>query len=339
MRIILKIAGGYGYYDEITFLKGFSIITIVLMHYLQNGSFPGLINTAFSIGGTGVHIFFLCSGFGLYISYMEKPLGFTEFIKNRLLKIYIPYIIIVGISALLPYMYEGNRLKAFLSHLFLYKMFIPEYEISFGVQFWYISTLFQFYLAFILLVKVKDRLGNPKAFLAIGMIVSIMWWIISAQTGIDEERIWGSFFLQYIWEFVLGMVVAEHLKKGNEIKVDKLALAIISVLGIGIAGTTKMIGGVLTAFNDVFAMFGYGALALFVYSLGIGYVNRLVMFSSMISYELYLIHILVYNTVRCFINSWFLTAVISLLVSFILALTYNRLINRVRTKTSAVLKK
>lgn len=104
MRKILKIAGGYGYYDEITFLKGFSIMTTVLMHYLQNGSFPGLINTAFSIGGTGVHIFFFCSGFGLYISYMEKPLGYTEFIKNRLLKIYIPYIIIVGLK-------KGNEIK------------------------------------------------------------------------------------------------------------------------------------------------------------------------------------------------------------------------------------
>lgn len=288
MSRTLKIVGGNRYYDEVTFLKGFSIITIVLMHYFSNDSLPKLMNTAFSIGGTGVHIFFFCSGFGLYMSHMEKPLRFTEFIKKRYFKIYVPYILVVGISALVPYMYDGNRLGAFLSHLFLYKMFIPEYESSFGAQLWYISTLFQFYFVFIFLVKAKERIGNTNAFMVICSVFSLTWWIASAWTGIAEERIWGSFFLQYLWEFALGMVISEHLKNGKEIKIDKLALVIIAILGIGIAGTTKIIGGFWTTFNDVFAMSGYGALALLIYTLGIGWVNRFVMYTSSISYELYL---------------------------------------------------
>lgn len=84
------------------------------------------------------------------------------------------------------------------------------------------------------------------------------------------------------------MVIAEYLESGTEIRIDRLALAIIAVLGISIAGITKIIGGFWTTFNAVFAISGYGALVLLIYSLGIGCVNRFVISTSAISYGLYL---------------------------------------------------
>ena len=54
---------------------------------------------ASAIGGTGVHVFFFCSGFGLYLSYLRKPIGFVDFMQKRMLKIYVPYIIVIFISA------------------------------------------------------------------------------------------------------------------------------------------------------------------------------------------------------------------------------------------------
>ncbi len=54
-------------FELVDFLKGFSISTIVLMHLLQP-HFTGLMNKALSLGGAGVHVFILCSGFGLYQS-------------------------------------------------------------------------------------------------------------------------------------------------------------------------------------------------------------------------------------------------------------------------------
>lgn len=87
----------------IDFLRGFSIFTIVVMHYLQDAKLPGMVNKILSIGGTGVHMFFICSGFGLYLSYLNHPVRYKEFIEKRFVKIYIPYVIVVGISAVLPY--------------------------------------------------------------------------------------------------------------------------------------------------------------------------------------------------------------------------------------------
>lgn len=127
------------------------------MHLIPGylNSCPEIISRMASVGGTGVHVFFLCSGFGLYYSYKKKPLSFPGFIRKRFLKIYLPYIVVVLISACIPFMFSGNRIKALLSHVFLYKMFMPKYEMSLGVQFWFVSTLFQFYMLFIPLCRIK----------------------------------------------------------------------------------------------------------------------------------------------------------------------------------------
>ena len=68
--------------EVIDFLRGFSIFTIVLMHLLQSYPIPPFLMAASSFGGAGVHVFILCSGFGLYLSYLNKPLTYSQFFKN-----------------------------------------------------------------------------------------------------------------------------------------------------------------------------------------------------------------------------------------------------------------
>ena len=66
--------------EVINFLRGFAIFTIVLIHCVQ-GHLEGVMHKAASLGGAGVHVFILCSGFGLYLSYMNKPMGYLDFLK------------------------------------------------------------------------------------------------------------------------------------------------------------------------------------------------------------------------------------------------------------------
>ena len=122
-------------------------------------------------------MFLFCSGFGLYYSYLNRKQSFGEFIKRRFTKIYIPYIVVVLISAAIPFMYYGkDRGIAVLSHIFLFKMFMPQYEESFGTQFWYISTVIQFYLIFIPLCKIKDKFSSNKAFF--GMALALIIYLL-----------------------------------------------------------------------------------------------------------------------------------------------------------------
>lgn len=66
--------------EIVNYLKGFSIFTIVIMHLLQGYVYiPRIINKLVSLRGSGVYIFIICSGFGLYYSELNKKLSYKEF--------------------------------------------------------------------------------------------------------------------------------------------------------------------------------------------------------------------------------------------------------------------
>lgn len=322
MGKFLTIRGGYHRYEIITFLRGFSILTIVLMHLMQvyMNYLPQWVLKAASLGGTGVHVFFLCSGFGLFLSYRHRELGYLSFLKKRFLKIYIPYILVIILCFIIPVIkVEGNRLVALLSHITLLKMFMPQYDETFG-PFWFLSTLFQFYFLFVPLCHVKKKLGS-NLFFVCSLILSLVWWVITAVLGINEIRIWGSFFLQYLWEFSLGMVLADKLyAEEGEIKIRNPILVIIAILGISLEGILGTVGGPLKAFNDIPALFGFTALGLILWQ--IICLRKPVCFLAKISYEWYLVHMFVFAII-CGIVSGYLGAIIALIMSVLFAYGYH----------------
>ncbi|WP_292185787.1 acyltransferase family protein [Butyrivibrio sp.] len=335
MNYCYEVKGGLQRYDEVTFLKGMSITTIVIMHLIQNYMryLPYGIKLLASFGGTGVHVFFLCSGFGLYLSYLKRQTNYLDFLRKRFFKIYFPYIVIVIISFFVPLFYvNGNRLNALLSHVFLYKMFFPEFEETFG-PFWFISTLFQLYFLFIPLCGLKKKIGRVP-FCLICVLSSIVWWIFTSIAGINGNRIWGSFFLQYLWEFALGMLIAEYLYEGNDIKIPFWKLSIVCILGLLLEGVMGIKGGWLKVFNDIPALFGYGTLGLLLYQCKM--LRRLFIWIGSISYEWYLVHILVF-VLASTINKNALIALMVLLCSIMVAYVYHRLIAIVSTKLKSTL--
>lgn len=139
--------------DIINFLRGYSIFTIVLMHLLQSYPIPSGLMKASSFGGAGVHVFILCSGFGLYLSYLNKPLSYQAFLKKRFGRIYWPMAIVCLVTSCWMLFQGQEVLMPLLGNLFLFKMFVPELESSMGGQMWFISTIIQFYIAWPLIVK------------------------------------------------------------------------------------------------------------------------------------------------------------------------------------------
>ena len=291
------------------------------------------------IGGTGVHVFFLCSGIGLYLSYLNKRVGYTAFLRRRFNKIYIPYIIVVLISFLIPWMYSGkDRIIALLSHIFLFKMFVPRYEASFGLQLWFISTIIQFYLIFIPMCHIKEKIKSNKVFFSVFLGISVTWWIICYIFGLENNRVWSSFCFQYIWEFALGIVVAEQLHKGKVFSINKIYLSIIAVVGIGLMGGMAILSDKLKLFNDIPALFGYMALALLL--INIGFIRSICRFISQFSYEFYLVHIVVIESILHFVKPQGLviqlvTGVVSLIFAMIVGLYYNKFLNAVIFKKNS----
>jgi peptidoglycan/LPS O-acetylase OafA/YrhL len=205
-------------FEIVDFLKGYSIFTIMIFHYFDYLQLPSPFNTMIFFGGTGVHLFVLLSGFGLYHSYINKPLTYGTFIKKRLTKIYVPYIFVVLLSALISIVVPlyNNSVYALGGHVFLYKMFDENIIGSYGYPLWFISMIMQFYFSFHLVVFIKSKLNN-KWFLFSGILLSISWATLVFLINKADERVWNSFFLQYYWEFTLGIVLAERAFKNQKI--------------------------------------------------------------------------------------------------------------------------
>ncbi len=308
--------------------------TIVLMHlfqvYWNHGDIPLWLRFASSLGGTGGHVFVFCSGFGLYLSYLHCPMLFCSFLKKRFFKIYIPYILTVLFHFLLPPWPAvwTERIQMLFSHVFLYKMFFEKYTCSFGLQLWFISTLFQLYFLFIPLCRFREK-TSLRFFVLFCLLISVGWWLCMHFTGLEEKRIWGSFCFQYLWEFALGMAAAEYMLKHPSVKIAVWVLVVVAVAGLSLQALMSLAGGTIRAFNDLPGLFGYTALVLLLYHYSSSLIHATFQWIDGISYEWYLLHALVfsrfYRVFRPVIHSELLLGILALLLSLGFAWLYARL--------------
>jgi peptidoglycan/LPS O-acetylase OafA/YrhL len=288
--------------EVIDFIRGYSILSIVLFHFFQGIPLSPLLAKAINFGGTGIHTFLFASGFGLYLSQLQKPLPYLDFLKKRLTKIYIPYIIVVSLTALICLfipIYE-NSWNHYFSHVFLYKMFDNDLIGTYGYQFWFVSTIIQFYLAFPLIVGLR-KLSPGKSFLWIGLLISWAWALVIFLFHKEVFRNWSSFFLIYLWEFGLGMYCAERYLKTQFAfwKIRKSWLIIIALTGIGMYGYMALhFNRAGKIFNDLPGLFGYAALCVLIFKLNLKPFNRFILFTADISFSIFLIHFLVLNLVQ-----------------------------------------
>lgn len=312
--------------DVVNFLRGYSIFTIVIMHLVGMLGISGIWEKATAFGGAGVHVFILCSGFGLYLSYLRKPLGYIAFLKKRFTRIYMPMAVLCVATAVWMACMGREWFMPLLGNLLLFKMFVPELESSMGGQMWFVSTIIQFYLAWPLIVKLFNIRGGVK----LALIVSLLWSTTVGLLGYAEERVWNSFFLQYLWEFCLGMKMAE-IYHGNpkalEVPRWKYLLP-LCVAGVGVTGIMGFAGWPWKLYNDIPSLVGYMSLALVIYKVGIKPLNRLLEWTNRFSYEWYLVHMLVFDIIFYYIGHNAPIAVVfvlCLLLSYSTAIAYSRI--------------
>lgn len=287
--------------EYIDWAKGYAIFTIVCYHTLQRVELPAVMQQAIVFGGTGVHLFFLLSGFGLALSNFSGSA--VQFYERRLVRVWLPYVLALTISWLAAacFGFFSDGFGAWLAGVGLYQMFAERYIESFGGHFWFISTIIQFYLVYPVLVWIKRKLGNGFFFL-FALAVSVAWWLTVYFLGKGNSRVWNSCFLQFLWEFALGMVLVESFKIRNPQSAFRIsvnwwfsflialfftALMALMILKMGDAGRI---------FNDIPALIGYAAFSVFFFQVGEKFFPPLKQFFLWVggfSYSLYLVHILV----------------------------------------------
>lgn len=151
--------------------KGLAIIMVVLSHYAEWWNWfhtlegnAELFRLGISkFGPYGVAVFLLFSGYGLTKSAGGERIG-LKFILKRLTSVYIPYVILVLLIEMLS---DGlHTMQDFV-------------DVLNGHDFWYMTVIFLFYLAFIVLWLIfKNRHLRAVGIIAFTVIMSYRFFVM-----------------------------------------------------------------------------------------------------------------------------------------------------------------
>jgi peptidoglycan/LPS O-acetylase OafA/YrhL len=291
-------------YPLVDFARGFAMLTVVVFHVLKRLEVPSPWSKLIGFGGTGVHLFFVLSGFGLALSGRPKQVGL--FFRRRLSRIWVPFVVMISISFILSVLpwFDGD-FRAWATGVAGLHSFLPGEIESFGGHLWYVQTIAQLYLMFPVLMILEERFGIRKV-LCGSTCISIAWWVVVISLQREEVRTWNSFGFQFLWEFVLGVSLAVVLRNGalnfdssrwRFLKNPFVCLFIGSSGALIQFGLAEFAGRGGRVFNDVPALLGYGFLCIGTFLIlnfpRLQLAQRFFVWAGSLSYPIYLGHMLV----------------------------------------------
>ena len=248
-----------------TTLKGISIFMIMLCHmacFWPSGRFLT------PLGGIGVAIFLITSGYGLTESY--KKTGLVNFWHKRLLKVYFPYAIVC-------------ILLCIFKHHSVYNLFTDL--ILYTCPFWFIQFIIIQYIIFYLVLRFAGRYRIP-----IYVVVSFITLFISNELRGEQS-----------FSFLIGILMSLYYSPlNNLLKKIKFGYAKVGIPLFIIAIfflALKQLPEVRTAPEFLFTIvqlfiklpLGLSIILLLHYIKPILH-NPLVYILGIMSYELYLVH-------------------------------------------------
>lgn len=299
---------GKKWFNQFDYMRAVAIVGIVIWHVAGNLDTFGQGNDDLALTNIfiinlvtfAIPFFFLISGITLFLNYNGK-IDLKRFYKGRIIRIVPPYLLFsVGYIA---------------AHSFLYSQLSPQ-EMLFMIgtfyahpHFWFIFAILQFYLIFPLLMPFAQKQRSLRAeMLLIGAVLifqvamNLTSFPLNPTAVLTDEdpTIWALsrflFFLQYIFWFYLGMMIAKHLG-GFESwlarqRVSLLVGIPVVVLAVAVASVTYPIYRPYFIVIALPAVFLIEILASYRYSLFLANHNGLkrLRFLGKESLGIYLVH-------------------------------------------------
>lgn len=149
---------------------------MVFVHHMGGDIVPfSLYPSVFHIGNIAVGYFFVLSGFVLYLSYRDKEIRYSDYIKRRLARIMPIYLLAlvmtIGVSvAINDYqVFSARSLKEIGLSIFCLQSFVPGYPTVLNFPAWSISVEMFFYVLFPFLLLLQK--GNLKVFVLLTIVL------------------------------------------------------------------------------------------------------------------------------------------------------------------------
>lgn len=211
------------YYSQLTSFRAIAAYMVYLHHGGANVSSP-LLAKIFSEMYIGVPMFFVLSGFLIYLRYSDKLALNTKWLYtyfiNRFAKIFPVYFFVVCINFFLV----GNLFYFFMQITFL-RGFFDEYKFIGVAQGWSLTVEETFYFLFPLLLLLIKRVG-----FLISLIITYFIGFIILKIGTLAHFhgfftpawfVFGFTFFGYAGDFFIGMYLAKLIINKQYISLQK----------------------------------------------------------------------------------------------------------------------
>jgi peptidoglycan/LPS O-acetylase OafA/YrhL len=164
-------------------LRGIASFAVVLYHAFAMGVFSVVTPNVYvvweyiyalpiSFGYTGVYLFFVISGFCIHLRWAKAKarneesfkLDFVSFWKRRIVRLYPAYLVTLALCILIQYFRGELVISTFfvwdiVSHVLMIHNFDPRTVYSINGVLWTLAIEEQLYLAYFLLVYLREKFG------------------------------------------------------------------------------------------------------------------------------------------------------------------------------------
>lgn len=294
-------------------LKGFAILAIIFAHIGYSLSTNAQFLFPLSIlGGVAVNMFLFLSGYGLTFSQMYKGRTIIQFYAKRLLKLFVPFWIVLTLLFLLSFFLLGETYSiAYMAKASLGVFTQADMYTDINSPLWYFSLVLFYYLLFPL-VFIKHHTWITAA-----ILYGAVWCVVA----IDPPSFSGviGLYQVHMWAFPLGVLTARYLQlsKAPLLAVKKIyvryeyylywvALLILAAL-IGYLAINANVGAVAYIEEATSLCILFLIILLFILKKR---ESKLLSIFGLFSYEIYLFHwplLYHYNFLFVHLPAWLAT--------------------------------
>jgi peptidoglycan/LPS O-acetylase OafA/YrhL len=273
-------------------LKGVAILMIVLSHigyYLVNDThflWPLSI-----MAGVGVNLFLFLSGYGLTVSQLKKNLSLSEFYQHRLLKIFIPYWLLLLVMVPLDiFLLKINYAGPFMVRAAVGIITHADLYADFNSPLWYFTFIIGYYLLFPLVFSQK------RPWLSAVILTALGFGLVAWSPDFLENVLY--LYRVHVLAFPLGVLAAWAVTKlpRPEFLAAKIrgrqavAYGLILVLAVAVFVYANVYSGVGGNYQIEQLMSLLAGAALLIIFLLKKWESRALYWVGVYSYEIYLWH-------------------------------------------------
>ncbi len=314
-------------------LRGLAILGVVLTHVTKlRADSPVWLDNIGHFGSKGVQLFFVVSGYTLWLSYSEKSFSFIQFIIKRIFRIApMYYLSAIAYAAIGTSVFSAVKPLnlSFKSWLFTF-LFINGWSAdtvnSFVPGGWSISDEFMFYLIFPIIFILRKDIRKIAFITIVSLATSVVCFsaiVRYMSGGFDYKQSFAYFFwLTQLPAFLIGIFLADIRK--HFVLPHKAAnyLILFSIAAITIAAFTRGLFSSYLAADGLFAILVFSAARS-----DLPIVKHKALKSlGLVSFSIYLIHFLVLSLFREYILGYLLdySPAITIVIAYasVLAVSY-----------------